>query len=116
MKRAPLADADRITTGEMMAAKWNPRYLAYCVAQGACSVEEMRVRDLAAYPGGKNTGFICWIEEQWTAWRAEFGVSSRASLSKDDHREFDAWLADRVICATASAAATPSSPLTAILS
>jgi hypothetical protein len=116
MKRRPIPDSERMTTEEMMAAKWNPRYLAYCVAQGACSVEEMKVRDLASYPGGMMTGYVCWLDAQWTEWRAERGVSPLASLSRDDHREFDAWLADRVICATASAAALPSSPLTTILS
>jgi hypothetical protein len=37
-------------------------------------------------------GYIIWISENWTCWRAENGRHRDASLSDEDHAAFDAWL------------------------
>jgi hypothetical protein len=38
----------------------NPRYLAYCHANGK-TVEEMKAFDEKKYPGGRMCGFIIWM-------------------------------------------------------
>jgi hypothetical protein len=76
---------------------WNPRYLAYCVAQKATNPAEMMARDEIAYPGGKMAGFIIWIGQQWSAWCAETKYPEREPRGPVQHNHFDAWLAERVI-------------------
>lgn len=75
-----------------------PRFLAYCIAQGATSPREMLERDRARYPVDAQLGFDAWLDEQTRAWERETGrrVDSYHG-SPQEHREFDAWLADRVI-------------------
>jgi hypothetical protein len=76
---------------------WNPRYLAYCIAHRAISPEEMMSRDDIAWPGGLMTGFMCWINEQWAAWERSVDFPRDGVKCDAVHREFDCWLADRVI-------------------
>jgi hypothetical protein len=68
---------------------WNPRYLAYCYANGN-TPEAMREADRHKYPGGKFAGFMCWNSEQWR----EFGKVRRMASFKstEDHAAYDAWL------------------------
>jgi hypothetical protein len=59
------------------------RYVAYCLAHGATSPEEMLARDTEQYPGGCMTGYILWISWKWREWPG----------AAWDHEGFDAWLA-----------------------
>lgn len=74
--------------------KWNPRYLAYCAAQGVATPEAMLAQDDERWPGGRMAGFLLWISDRWAAWCAARGRSARDMefLSDDDHRDFTDWL------------------------
>lgn len=74
--------------------KWNPRYVRYAEANGH-TPEDQAAADARAYPGGKNTGFILWINEAWTAWSALRGRDRNAFKSDADHADFDLWLVKR---------------------
>lgn len=69
-----------------------PRYAAYCITLGARSREEMVERDAAAYPGGKMTGFLLWIDAGWRTWDEKRGGKPQASRSAADHAAFTEWL------------------------
>lgn len=68
-----------------------PRYVAYAQAHGK-SPAEMLAHDAAQYIGGKMTGYICWISEQWAAWDKSRGHGSGWIRTIEDHEEFTKWL------------------------
>jgi len=79
----------------------NPRYVAYCLAHGASSPDEMRERDRLAWPGGRMCGFILWMNAQWIDWgnvapsRGFKGV--RSDFRSEEHlQDFDRFLWERV--------------------
>lgn len=49
--------------------KYQPRYLAYCNANGLTPEEQLE-RDRAAYPGGCMCGYILWISHNLSRFRA----------------------------------------------
>ena len=71
---------------------WNPRYLAYAAAHGARSPEEMSARDDRRWPGGRNAGFIVWINARWADFRQLIGVGRYEPLDQIEVRWFDLWL------------------------
>lgn len=78
--------------------KWNPRYAAYARAHGR-TPEAMLEHDRGAWPGGRMTGFMCWIADRWRAWwerrrtRPGAGRSLDVHVKDDaDHVDFDAML------------------------
>lgn len=81
-----------------MSGQWadvQPRYVAYCIAHGAQSKDEMLARDRERWPGGVMAGFILWIKDMWDQWGMERG--SHPSIKTEQHHvEFDVWLAEHV--------------------
>lgn len=75
--------------------KTNARFVAYCLAHGETDPATMIARDAERYPGGKMCGFIVWISQRWSAWRASKRYNLDHFLSTEDHAEFDAWLEER---------------------
>ena len=55
----------------------NPRFLAYCAANGF-TPEEMLEHDRQRFPGGHMCGFVLWISEMIVKWKREFNY-------KDDY-------------------------------
>lgn len=77
----------------------NPRYLAYCKAQGEPDPDKMMERDGELYPGGVMTGYIVWIGSMWMEWKDEnkkFYSGDLRTPSDSDHDLFDAWLKKKV--------------------
>lgn len=76
--------------------KYQPRYLAYCAANGL-EPEEMLGKDRERYPGGYMTGFLLWIPQMWKKWDE---LTGRGDLSlpksRKDHRDFTRWLTEYV--------------------
>lgn len=70
----------------------NPRFAAYARSHDRTPDEQM-AHDVEAFPGGKMAGFVAWIDQRWSAWRALVGKRRDDILSGDDHAAFDAWLA-----------------------
>lgn len=69
--------------------KWNPRYVAYALSQGATDIKAFRDAQTS------NAGFIAWIGQQREAWRASHHVRS-PYLTRDEERAFDRWLQRQV--------------------
>lgn len=84
---------------EILPIEWQNtqrRYVAYCVAHGAASPDEMLTRDRTRWPGGLMCGFILWIKAQWEAWKSETKWRGPV-LSEEDHANFDIWLAEKAL-------------------
>ena len=84
-----------------MQTAWNPRYLAYCAANGHDnSPEIMMEHDRAAFPGGCMCGFILWMADRWSEFCGVQDCRSteqvRLLLGADCDRTFDEWLSVRV--------------------
>lgn len=74
------------------AKAWNPRYVAYARSHGL-TPEAQAAADAAAWPGGRNTGFMLWVRERWAEWRAANGRPLDGDrLSDADHASFDAMI------------------------
>lgn len=81
-----------------MAKDWNPRYLAYCVAQGVDDPEKMLEKDRERWPGGVMLGFSLWIQSMWQEWYASIGVGHLKRYDQrfyQNHAAFDRWLKDK---------------------
>lgn len=76
----------------MAASDVNPRYLAYCRAQGCAAPEAMLALDEERYPGGRMAGFMLWIGERWRAWKQAVGLGRDAILGEAEHAAFDRWI------------------------
>ncbi|MBB6306261.1 hypothetical protein [Xanthobacter tagetidis] len=76
-----------------MGTTYQPRYVAYCIAQGRKPEDQLQ-HDRVRWPGGKMTGFILWLREMLQVYAAEPG---RYSLSAGiaDHDHYDAWLLEQ---------------------
>lgn len=72
---------------------WNPRYVAYAASTGMGPAQ--RLRQDKAGRGASMTGFIIWIGERWQEWSG----GRTAARTAEDHRQFDAWLAETFQCA-----------------
>lgn len=77
---------------------WNSRFVAYARSQG-CTPKSVLTLDEKRWPGGLMTGFILWMNEQWTAWkslqsplRQDYARKFGWVLSEEDHANFDRWL------------------------
>ena len=72
---------------------YNRRYLAYATAHGRAP-EAMLAHDEQAWPGGKMTGFMLWISEQWQAWANRRGIRNVMDYIKsdEDHADFDRFI------------------------
>jgi len=68
---------------------YQPRYVAYCVAQGR-DPDAQLAHDQEAWPGGCMCGFIVWIGERWQQWEKLFG--RKPIKGQQEHDDFDAWL------------------------
>jgi hypothetical protein len=78
----------------------NPRYLAYCRAHGRTPAE-MLEHDDKEWPGGKMTGFILWLDEQWMEFEKRHQPPLRRISQADrglwrvsNTDAFDVWLQD----------------------
>lgn len=72
----------------------NPRYAAYCIANGAADTEEMWQMD-----GNQGIPFMLWNERMLSQWKEQYrgqrpnaGVYEEYHLSDNDHPEYTAWL------------------------
>lgn len=72
----------------------NPRYAAYCIAQGADIPEERRALDATLYGGRWTRPYVMWIDQQTADWCEEAGVT-RSAMGWHDHQQFDQWLIGR---------------------
>ncbi len=63
-----------------MTSPKNPRWLAYCAAQGRTDAEQL-AHDRVQYPGGCMAGFLCWMSERRVAFRRRFGLSLDDAIS-----------------------------------
>jgi hypothetical protein len=52
---------------------YNSRYLAYCKSNNNTPDQQKQI-DLVDWPGGKMTGFILWMKEQWYKFYAEHNL------------------------------------------
>lgn len=82
---------------------WNPRYLAYCRAQGTPDPDRMLERDRERWPGGVMCGFTLWLSDRWQAWFRAIGGEPRI-VFEEHHRAFDRWLFAQVGLDTAATA------------
>lgn len=77
----------------------NPRYWLYARSLGH-TLEEQKVADEVAWPGGSMTGWVLWMSEKWRGFCKVHEVrnSAEAGLKLGDrvHGLFDNWLADDV--------------------
>jgi hypothetical protein len=74
----------------MNSPEFNPRYLAYCRAQGLTPAETM-TRDEQVWPGGKMCGFILWSSaalEECRREHPEYFMDGHLL----QHKAYDAWL------------------------
>ena len=78
------------TKGDDGRTRWNPRWLAFCAAEG---LDEDCTRD-GDVRQAINARFIAWMSERWTEWGAEQTprVGPYDSKMPEHHRAFDAWL------------------------
>ena len=67
-----------------------PRYRAYCIANGASSKDEMWARD------GNGVPYILWISGKWEEWDKLVGHNGKVH-SEEDHAAFDTWLSESVL-------------------
>lgn len=74
-----------------MEKEWNPRYVEYAKAHGR-TPEEMTAIDAVDWPGGRMTGFICWVGARWADWYRATGFPPNAPKGDKEHVAFDAWL------------------------
>jgi len=79
---------------------WNPRYVEYARAHDVTPVQ-MRALDQAHWPGGRNAGFILWMNERWNEFCKKHGLKRHASGPGEtndylDQDKFDEWLPGRV--------------------
>ncbi len=72
-----------------------PRYIAYCVQNGATSRTEMVERDRAAFPGGCMYPFISYISSSLAAYRKQCGVPAGSPFYDSDG--FTDFLAERAL-------------------
>ena len=74
----------------METMNYQPRYLAYCRANGK-TPDEMMAHDEQAYPSGCMIGFLCWSSNQlFNARRGHPDWFLNGTLI--NHAEYDAWL------------------------
>ncbi len=71
--------------------EWNSRYVSYARTHGH-TPETMLEHDEKAWPGGKMTGFMLWIQERWQEWDRAWGHKSNHVRSTSEHAAFTAWL------------------------
>lgn len=69
-----------------------PRYAAYCIANGAVTPDEMLERDRERYPGASGAGFVRWINQQSSKWCTARGLREGHRKSEQDHQDFTDWL------------------------
>lgn len=74
---------------------WNVRYVFYAQAHGR-GPDDMAEHDKVRWPGGRMTGFILWINEQWEKWNQLHKRVQWDPKTPEDHTHFDAWLKERV--------------------
>lgn len=89
--RGEWVDGSRLGTDLKPNSKFQPRYVAYCRANGK-TPDEMMAHDVVAYPGGKMCGFVLWIGAQWGAWRKANGRRHDDFVSDADHKSFDVFV------------------------
>jgi hypothetical protein len=92
-------DIDPFEVFTPMAESWNPRYLAYCVAQGVDDPSAILEMDRKRWPGGVMCGFLLWIGTMWSEWYVSIGKSHLSYYDRrfyQDHAAFDRWLKGRV--------------------
>jgi hypothetical protein len=71
---------------------YQPRYLAYCRANGK-TPDEMMAHDEQAYPSGCMIGFLCWSSNQlFNARRGHPDWFLNGTLLNHAEAEYDAWL------------------------
>lgn len=82
----------------MASLEYQPRYLAYCKANGN-TPEEQKQADEEIWPGGRMTGFICWIFKAWEHWAEEADETPEwaGTWSRRQHGLFDSWLAGKYL-------------------
>jgi hypothetical protein len=83
--------------------KWNPRYVAYALSQGATDIKAFR----DAQPS--NVEFIAWVGQRRDEFRAEQNI--RGFFSRRQEQAFDAWL-ERLI---QECVGTPPEPIAPIV-
>lgn len=79
----------------MVAAAWNPRYVAYAASHGR-SPEAQLDADKAAWPADCMAPFMIWIGEHLQAFRAEQPAAFLFGGTLADHASFTAYLHRRV--------------------
>lgn len=73
----------------------NPRYLAYCKANGfENDPNGMLEHDKEQWPGGHMAGFMLWIRHRLSDYYVEHPDVPKALVLDVDHERFDAWLAN----------------------
>lgn len=72
-------------------AREAPRYVAYCVSQGAAAAVEQRQSDATAHGGKWMRPYVTWIDQQMTIFCKEAGVT-RSCMRFADHARFTEWL------------------------
>jgi hypothetical protein len=68
-----------------------PRYRAYCIANGCETTSEMW-----KYDGGSGHNFMAWINRQWREWEKANGRKEDSIHTAEDHIAFDEWLLKKV--------------------
>ncbi len=74
-----------------MSVPVQPYYAAYAAAHGRTPAEQL-AHDTAHWPGGRMTGFLLWMSEQWAAFDAEHGHRPNRTRPPEEHAQFAAWL------------------------
>lgn len=74
---------------------WNPRYLAYCRAQGHPDPSAMLKRDEEIWRGGLMCGFILWTQAMWREWKAANDWPQDRPVGEAEHADFDKWLGEK---------------------
>ena len=68
-----------------------PYYAAYAEAHGR-TPEAQLAHDATRWHGGRMTGFLLWMGEQWAAFDAEHGHRPNRTRPPAEHAQFAAWL------------------------
>lgn len=69
----------------------NPRWLAYCAANGR-SPDAQAAHDEEAWPGGRMTGYILWISAKWREWCDLVKLPRGHYMGPVEHKAFDVFL------------------------